>query len=259
MGLVLIFPGIEGPSVWNRNLARGLDEGGVTSAIEIYDWSTGIPGDFLGNLTDLERNRVQAKRASNHIIQYQRRHPRRPICLVGHSGGGGIAVLALEQSRPNTCVDLTILLAPALSPGYDLQTALRRSRRGIVNFYSERDVSMLKVGTSVFGPIDRDFGVSAGAAGFNPPEKQDETARRLYSDGLRQVRWSTHLKKYGVDGSHVGWTSRQFAREYLAPLIQEINAAHPAPAAAGLDDRRHESNREECHVDNSAHIGLKGP
>ncbi len=230
-GVVFVLPGIEGRSVWNRNIALGLDEGGVSSAIEVYDWTTGVPGTFVYNLANLERNRRQARGLSDRIVAYRDRYPGRPVHLIGHSGGGGIAVLALEALPPGRQIDQAILLAPALSPDYDLSIALRRTRYGICNFYSTRDVSFLKVGTSLFGPVDRDFGVSAGATGFDPPDGLSEADRALYANRLRQVRWSPRMKEVGADGSHLGWASRQFAREYLAPLIKQSEAARPLPAA----------------------------
>lgn len=235
-GLVVVLPGIEGRSVWNRNIALGLDEGGVASAIEIYDWTTGVPGNFVYNLANLKRNRRQAREVAGRILDYLQRHPGRPVHIVGHSGGGGIAVLALEVLPPGRQIEQAILLAPALSPEYDLSLALRRTRRGMVSFYSARDVTLLTVGTSLLGPIDRDFGASAGAVGFREPEGSNESDRPGESDGalyagrLRQVRWSPRLKQAGADGSHLGWASRRFAREYLAPLIKEHEAARPLRA-----------------------------
>ena len=38
-GLVLVLPGIEGESCINHNIAHGLADGGVSSAIEIFDWT----------------------------------------------------------------------------------------------------------------------------------------------------------------------------------------------------------------------------
>ena len=230
-GVVFVLPGIEGRSVWNRSIALGLDEGGVTSAIEIHDWTTGVPGNFVYNLTNLERNRREAREVARRIFDYARRYPDSPIYVVGHSGGGGIAVLALEVLPPGRQIEQAILLAPALSPAYDLSIALRRTRHGIVHFYSARDVTLLKVGTSLLGPIDRDFGAAAGAVGFREPEGLNESDCALYATRLRQVRWTPRLKRVGADGSHLGWASRMFAREYLAPLIRESEAARPAPAA----------------------------
>lgn len=218
-GAVFVLPGIEGPSPWNRELAIGLADGGVRCAIEVYDWTTSIPGAFLINLTDLERNRRQAQHLAEHIVAYRNRHPGCPVHLIGHSGGAGIAVMALEALPPGRQIDSAILLAPALSREYDLSVALRRTRTGIVNFHSPRD-GMLTVGTSLFGPIDRRFGVAAGADGFVPPAALSEADRALYRSKLTQHEWDDKLERYGASGSHLGWTSRQFAARFLAPLVR---------------------------------------
>jgi pimeloyl-ACP methyl ester carboxylesterase len=230
-GVVFVLPGIEGRSVWNRNIALGLDEGGVASAIEVYDWTTGVPGTFVYNLANLDRNRQEARKLADRILAYRDRYPGSPVHVIGHSAGGGIAVLALEALPPGRQIDMAILLAPALSPDYDLSTALRRTRYGICSFYSTRDVSFLKVGTSLFGPVDRNFGASAGAVGFSPPDGLNESDRALYASRLRQVRWNPRMREVGVDGTHLGWASRTFASEYLAPLIKQHEAARPLPAA----------------------------
>lgn len=229
-GIVFVLPGIEGRSIWNRNIALGLDEGGVSSAIEIHDWTAGVPGGFVYNLANLQRNRRQAERLAERILDYRARYPGSPVHVIGHSGGGGIAVLALEALPPGRQIDMVILLAPALSLDYGLSTALRRTRYGICNFYSTRDVGLLKVGTKLFGPIDRKRGVSAGAVGFRSPEGLNDTDRALYKSRLRQVRWHLRMKESGADGTHLGWASRRFAREYLAPLITRNEAGRPLPA-----------------------------
>lgn len=243
-GVVFILPGIEGRSAWNRNIARGLEEGGVTSAIEIYDWTSGVPGNYVGNLTDIERNLREARLLAQRIVEYRREHPGGPVHLIGHSGGGGLAVLALEALPPGRQIDMAILLAPALSPAHNLATALRRTRLGLINLYSHRDVTLLKVGTSLFGPIDRDYGAAAGAVGFETPENLSEADRELYAKRLRQTPWGPGLKKFGADGSHLGWASRRFAREYLAPLIAENEAARPAPAGGRRDSTRSPTDEE---------------
>jgi pimeloyl-ACP methyl ester carboxylesterase len=242
-GIVLVLPGIEGSSVWNRNIALGLDDGGVTSAIEIHDWTVGVPGSLVVNLTLLERNRKEAQRLAERITEYQDRHPHSPVHLVGHSGGAGIAVMALEALPDGRRVERAILLAPALSPTYDLATALRRTRFGICNFFSSNDVSLLVVGTSLVGPIDREFGISAGAIGFRPPQDASGKDRALYDNWLRQVRWTSRMKLAGADGSHLGWASRRFAAEYLAPIIKETEAARPLPTSR-VNKRSSRSARE---------------
>jgi pimeloyl-ACP methyl ester carboxylesterase len=218
-GLVYVLPGIEGQSVLNRNIVIGLDAGGVRSAIEIYDWTYGIPGSTVMNLVDLERNRREAARLAARIVDYRDRHPGKPVHLIGHSGGGGVAVLTLEALPPGRQIDMAILLAPALSPEYDLSVALRRTRFGIQNYFSENDVGFLMLGTTVFGTADRSHGVSAGAVGFRMPPEASDAMREVYRDKLRQVEWDPRLKRVGASGSHIGWASEAFARDYLAPRI----------------------------------------
>ena len=56
-GAVFVLPGIEGEGRLNHAVARGLKQGGVPYAVEIFDW--GAPGGVLSwhrNLTDYERN-----------------------------------------------------------------------------------------------------------------------------------------------------------------------------------------------------------
>ena len=226
-GVVFALPGIEGPGFWIRDIALGLDEGGVAEAIEVYDWTNDLPGGFIINLADLNRNRRRARQLAQRIIEYQNHYPGRPVHLVGHSGGAGVAVLTLEALPPGREIESAILLAPALSPACDLTVALRRARCGIYNLYSSRDVSLLRVGTSLLGPIDRKFGVAAGAVGFRMPDGLPEADRVLYAERLRQVPWNPGMKALGADGSHLGWASRKFAREYLAPIIRNSDAACP--------------------------------
>ena len=58
-----------------------------------------------------------------------------PVFLVAKSGGSGVIVKALEQLEEGS-VERAILLAPALSPDYDLSAALRALVRDMVVFWS---------------------------------------------------------------------------------------------------------------------------
>lgn len=226
-GIVYVLPGIEGRSPWNRNIALGLDAGGVRSAIEVYDWTSGLPGGYVYNLADLRRNRREARKLADRIISYRQRYPGAPVHIVGHSAGGGIAVLTLEALPAGRQIDMAILLAPALSRDYDLSTALRRTSFGVCNFYSNKDLGFLKLGTSLFGAVDRNFGYSAGAVGFEQPPGLGRAESQLYDQRLRQVRWTPRLREVGASGGHFGWASSQFATEYLAPLIVAHETMRP--------------------------------
>ena len=127
-GLVIVLPGIEGPSVWNRDLVLGLDDGGVDCAIERYDWGTPVPGGFLINLADIERNRAVAAGFRDHIVAYMDEFPNRPVVLVGHSGGAGMALLAAERMPRDRRLTALVLLAAAVGPDFDLRGALAGTR-----------------------------------------------------------------------------------------------------------------------------------
>jgi len=219
-GYVIVLPGIEGRGVLNYTVAKGLADGGVPAAIEVYDWTFG--GSFLTSVVSLRasgHNRSEAREVARKIMAYQDRYPGRPTHLVGHSGGGGVAVFALESLPPGRQATSAILLAPALSPDYDLRGALRHTQQGIYSFYSPYDVGFLKVGTSLAGTIDGQYGRAAGAVGFTMPWGLSQEDRRLYASLLHQQKYLPKMAGAGHTGSHVGWAGRTFVAEWLAPLI----------------------------------------
>lgn len=232
-GLVVVLPGIEGRGPLNIDVARGLDEGGVHYGIEIFDWGTGSAAGLLIHLTDLQRNMAQARRLAQRIEQYQRAYPGRPVHLLGHSGGAGVALLVLEALPSYSRITSAILLAAAISPQYDLRLALQRTQYAIYSFYCPQDWGFLGVGTGIFGTIDRAHGPAAGAVGFRLPDGLDEAGRRLYELRLRQIPWSLQMWRAGHHGGHLGWANRRFVRTWLAPLIIEEDqaaAAHLSPS-----------------------------
>lgn len=225
-GLVVILPGIEGRSVYNVSIANGLNKGRINGAIEIFDWGVATPGGFLVNLTALERNKRQAKKLARRVTHYQASFPGRPVHLLAHSGGAGIALLALEAMAPAQQVTAVYLLAPAVSPNFDLTDGLEHTELGIWNFYSPMDVSFLTVGTSMFGTIDRRHTASAGAVGFRVPDDLDPGSRTLYAQRLHQAPHNAKMRKAGSDGSHLGWSNERFVRTWLAPMVlADVRAA----------------------------------
>ncbi len=168
-GLVAILPGIEGESLANRNIRKGLDDAGIPYALAIYRWGFPIPGiGMLVNQTDTGGNRRAATKLAERIARYQRNYPGRPIFIVGHSGGGGIAVFALEAlgripgAKP---IEGAFLLSASISADYPLASALRMTRRGLVNVSNPED-RLLGAGTAVIGNVDGGHGDSAGRTGF---------------------------------------------------------------------------------------------
>jgi len=208
-----MLPGVEGSAWQFADTYKGLREAGVDRAIDIVEWG-GRPFASLTNLINLPLNRKRAKAIAARIGKYTDEHPDRPITLVGYSGGGGLAVLAVESLDDGVRLDRLILIGAALSPQYDLSIALSRCRDGIVNLYSPGDWIMLGLGTKLFGTIDRVRTESAGHVGF-----QDAEGQLAKVKGLRQVVWIREWSSLGHDGGHYGWLAQPWARDILAPEI----------------------------------------
>jgi hypothetical protein len=223
-GYALILPGIEGTSHLNANIAKGLVDGGWPGAIEVYDWTAGSVLLFLMTLLAVNRNKREACKIAARITEYQARYPDRPVHIIGHSGGGGVAILTLEALPADHSITSAILLAAAISPGYDLRPALRRTRQGVWNFYSHYDVGFLKAGTLLLGTIDRRHTSAAGAVGFRVPEGLEADDHQLYASKLRQQSYSRKMAESGHSGGHLGWASRRFVSEWLCPILSSSMA-----------------------------------
>ena len=211
-GLVIVLPGIEGPSRFNREICDGLAEGGVDCAIETYDWTI-----FLGPLYNLRaqaRNRRQAALVADRVVRYHMACPGRPVWLVGQSGGGAIAIWAAELLPPEHRVDGIVLLAASLSPYYMLDLAIQRSRRGVVSFYSAKDWFLLA--TNVTGTMDGELSSSAGRTGFLYPEQGSRPPAYAH---LFQVPWDRQMGRAGNTGGHLTSGASGFVVRYVVPLL----------------------------------------
>lgn len=206
-GLVVILPGIEGEGTNSYNIRRGLLSAGVRSALPIYRWGRPIPlAGVLLNQTDFIGNRLAAGRIARFIENYQDSHPDKPVWMIGHSGGGGIAVFAAEELEENRKIDGLVLLSASISGNYDLTKALRHCRRGIVNFYSGRDEIL---GATIFvGNVDGGRARSAGLGGFDRSPS-----------GLHEVPWHSGMTASGNHGGHMDSAGSRFVKRYVAPRM----------------------------------------
>lgn len=216
---VLHLPGIAGRLPVDESLMRGLRQGGVTGTITCYDWTAADPG--LHALADSVRHAQQAERVAAMVAKIRREQPDRPVYLIGHSGGAGIAVWALERLPPGVTIRSLILLAPALSPTYDLRPALAHVEDRAYALVSEHDPVLAM--TRWFGTIDRVNEEAAGRVGFTPPE-----GVQAY-DKLVEMPYRIEWMRYGHIGDHIGMMMPHFAAAVIAPLI-----APPSGEAAEL-------------------------
>ena len=218
-GLVMVLPGIEGRGVFNQQIVDGLGQAGIPYALEVYDWTSGLPIGFLAHLIDYTRNRQQARNIAGRLVDYRQKFPGRPIWLLGQSGGGGVLVMALEELPDDFTVTGAVLLAPALSPEYNLARALRHSRGPVYHFYSPNDSFFLGMGTQMFGTIDRKYRSAAGRRGFQRSLRLSSADVQLYDQRLRQIDCSTPGNTPGHPGLHLTSSSPTFIAKVVAPLI----------------------------------------
>jgi pimeloyl-ACP methyl ester carboxylesterase len=216
-GLVIILPGIEGESGFNQDIRRGLLSARIQRAIPIHSWGRPVPiAGVLLNQMDVIGNRLAAANVAKRIVQYQDAHPGRPVHLIGHSGGGGIAVFAAEALPPDRKVNGLILLHASISSAYDLTKALSRTRNGIVNFYCRDDVGLLVIGTILAGNVDGTHGPAAGAIGFDKPGSGDSGEKRAAYGKLFEVEISSAT---AGGGAHSAGTSSGFVLRHVSPWV----------------------------------------
>ncbi len=177
----------------------------ITTTTRITNWSGANAG--LNSLLNYPRARQQALLLASELQEYASANPNDRLVLLCHSGGAGVTAWALEAMPPNVRISTWVMLAPALSPGYDLTSALGRVARAYV-FSSELDSIVLGTGTRLLGTIDRVQSDAAGRVGFT----------RAYPN-LDELKYDKSWMAFNNDGDHIGPMMPGFARAVIAPLI----------------------------------------
>jgi pimeloyl-ACP methyl ester carboxylesterase len=210
--VLLHLPGIGGLMRIDQNLVAGLKLGGVDAEIQIYNWVGTDRG--VAALSAETRKQEQARIIADLIVQKIREDPLRPIILTGHSAGAGMAALALEKLPGDVQIDTLLMMQSALSPQYDLTSALRHVKRAFA-FYSSMDTIVLSTGTRLFGTLDRVYSDAAGLVGYRMPQTADP---QQYAK-LTQFTYQNTWVRFRNLGDHIGPMTRPFAQAMLAPLL----------------------------------------
>ncbi len=215
-GLVLVADGVGGLDLCGTGLQYMVPGREPGMAVKVWPWGHGF-GRWVKDLTNVENHVSKSEAMAAEVRAFRDRKPDAPVFLVGKSGGTGVVVRVLEQ-LPENMVEAAVLLAPAISPEYDLSAALRAVRREMVVFWSPLDMVILGAGTKLFGTIDRKRAASAGMVSFRIPAGLDAGGRTQYAK-LRQVRWHPEMASTGYLGGHVGPDSPAFLNKYVVPLL----------------------------------------
>jgi hypothetical protein len=217
--LLIVVGGVGGLDWCGIALRHVVRTAGLPYAIEQFLWGHGFLR-WHADLTNVANQNVQARSLAARIGKFKSEHPGAPVFVVAKSGGCGIAIKALESLEKGS-IERAVLLAPALSPTYDLTAALGAVRRDMVVFWSPLDVVILGLGTRLFGTTDRVRVRSAGLVGFQPPAALAHDADRngVYKK-LRQIRWRPRMAATGYFGGHLGPDSPLFLAKYVVPLLR---------------------------------------
>ena len=224
--MTIVLGGIEGPSKYNADMIRGILRSGYRGSVVRFDWNQGPPfWQFLVNLMSRRHHERQSALLAERIRDHQRRHPDAPVCIVAQSGGCWIAVRALEQLPKGTMIDSVVLLAPAISLGYDIRPAAARCRSALISVGAAGDFVFLGLGTMLFGTSDRAFAPSAGFIGWH-----------FQPEGFIETRWHPDWIKLGYFGNHTSTTAVPFIATIIGPKLGYAmpygHSPQPAPGQA---------------------------
>ena len=207
--VVVFVPGVSGDGPWYGGLKRGLGD----VRIETHAWGAPLPL-FAMNFSNRGIHRSAEEKLARRLLKLVERHRPERIDVVAHSAGCGVALGALRR-LDEPIAHTVVLLAPSVSPTYDLAPALARVQRGLHVFHSDRDTLFLSWRTSNFGTYDNVKTRAAGNTGFDlaalaPPELRARVVQHAYQPSWRQL---------GNDGSHDGPLAQRFVERVVAPLL----------------------------------------
>jgi hypothetical protein len=218
-GLLIVVGGVGGLDWCGIAVRHVVRAARIPYSIQLFPWGHGFLR-WHADLTNIANRDARSGVLAETIRRFKNDHARSPVVMVAKSGGSGVGVKALELLDQES-VERVVLLAPALSPQYDLTAALRAVRREMVVFWSPLDVIILGFGTRLFGTTDRVRTVSAGLVGFRiPPVDVGDPNRNREYRKLRQIRWHPRMASTGYFGGHLGPDCPLFLKKYVVPLIQ---------------------------------------
>ena len=212
--VVVFVPGVSGDGPWYGGLKRGL--GGAR--VETHSWGAPLPL-FALNFSNRGIHAMAERKLAERLNRFEGR-----VDIVAHSAGCGVALGALRRLDGPTRVGNVVLLAPSVSPGYDLAPSIASMNGTIHVFHSDRDTLFLSWRTSRFGTYDRVKTKAAGNTGFDlsnlPPHLRDRVVQHAYDPS-----W----KSLGNDGGHDGSLARRFVERVVAPLVGAVRTTPARP------------------------------
>jgi pimeloyl-ACP methyl ester carboxylesterase len=215
--IVFLLPGVAGGKY--ETLTRAIEE---SAKCEVRRVPWGAPAPlFMLNFSNRKIHEDAERKLAEAILEYRATHPSAEVDLIGHSAGCGVILGALKRLPAHAHIRTVALLAPSVSPKYDLTPAILKLERLHV-FTSSLDTVFLKWRTSHFGTYDNIKTPAAGNAGFDLSSLSSELRAKVI-----EHPYSDAWKSLGNDGGHFGTLADDFAKKIIAPPF-----ASPCPADA---------------------------
>jgi hypothetical protein len=205
--------GVSGVTIFDVWWLNQLKCAGATDRWEVYEW-VGDRGIFQA-LREIDENHRIAGDVANYLTALHHANPRARIILSSESAGTAIAVWALEKLPPDVRVETVLLVAPDISPGYDLSPALAHVDRHLFYTTSVFDFGTLGVWSTILGNMDGVKSAGAGFVGFHPPAGADAAAYQR----IVRVPWKLTDIFTAHFGNHSGPMAMLYARNVLGPIL----------------------------------------
>jgi pimeloyl-ACP methyl ester carboxylesterase len=220
--LVVFLPGGGGDDSVYSHAMESLAAHGNDDHLHIQNWGYRWPF-LLFTISSLRLHEQIERQVAEEIVRQRWSFPKSRIVLIGHSAGAGAVLGAVARLPAAMRVGPIILLAPDLSPEFNLKPALSHST-SIDVFYNPHDCFWQGFGPILVGTYDRVHCVGAGKRGFRLDSFS--LAEKLR---VKQYQYQEAWKSLGENGGHFDWMAPDFFAAVIAPLID----AAPSPASAG--------------------------
>ena len=209
---VIVLPGIGGDSEVYGQVVHSLHDYGNNDCLRVFGWGYSWPL-FWFTMSSSTLHDYTERQLADQIVQWRKLHPHSQIVLIAHSAGAGVVVGALSRLSGTIEVGPVILLAPSLSPDFDLRPALKHA--GIIHvFYSSNDEFWQGWGPTIFGTYDGVHRDGAGRTGFSLASLSPAERARVFQHPY-QSQWNS----LGNHGGHFDWMAEPFVGLVLKPLI----------------------------------------
>lgn len=220
--VIILVPGVAGDVGYDA-LLDGLKDGGVKTPVMKVSW--GAPSAlFFLNFTSQSIHNSAEEKLSDRIASYAKKNPGARIDLIGHSAGCGVVLGALRRLPDDLHAHNVVLLAPSVSPGYDVANSAKHVTGSINAFHSDQDTLFLSWRTSNFGTYDGIKSRAAGNAGFDPQTITSLNGKLI--DHAYDPSW----KELGNNGGHFDCLAREFIHRVVASELKEPSDTPPQPA-----------------------------